>query len=90
MYIYDFFFFYLFAGAIICTADLDDPKSLERAVDGADTMFLTTHYWEDKNKEKEVIRVCMRLWRGFTVYRFYRKIAQVKKKEQIDKQICIE
>ncbi|XP_052097234.1 nmrA-like family domain-containing protein 1 isoform X1 [Mytilus californianus] len=43
-------------GAIIVTADLDDPKSLERAVDGADTMFLTTHYWEDKNKEKEVIR----------------------------------
>lgn len=23
-------------------------------------MFLTTHYWEDKNKEKEIVRV-----RGF-------------------------
>lgn len=43
-------------GAIIVTADLDDPKSLERAVEGADTMFLTTHFWEDKNKDKEVIR----------------------------------
>lgn len=43
-------------GAIIVTADLDDPKSLDRAVEGCDTMFLTTHFWEDKNKEKEVIR----------------------------------
>ena len=39
-------------------ADLGEPKSLEKALDGADIMFLTTHYWEDKNKEKEVIKVC--------------------------------
>ncbi|KAK3097603.1 hypothetical protein FSP39_011329 [Pinctada imbricata] len=43
-------------GAVIVNADLGEPKSLQKALDGADVMFLTTHYWEEKNKEKEVIK----------------------------------
>lgn len=43
-------------GAVIVNADLGETKSLEKALEGADIMFLTTHYWEEKNKEKEVIK----------------------------------
>lgn len=43
-------------GAVIVNADLGETKSLEKALEGADIMFLTTHYWEDRNKEKEVIK----------------------------------
>lgn len=43
-------------GAVIVTANQNDIASLEKALDGADSMFLTTHYWEDKNKEKEIVR----------------------------------
>lgn len=50
--------FYYFTGAVIVNADLGETKSLEKALEGADIMFLTTHYWEERNKEKEVIKVC--------------------------------
>ncbi|XP_052761481.1 nmrA-like family domain-containing protein 1 [Mya arenaria] len=43
-------------GAVIVTANQNDIASLEKAMEGADAMFLTTHYWEDKNKEKEIVR----------------------------------
>lgn len=43
-------------GAVIVNADLGETKSLEKALEGADIMFLTTHYWEERNKEKEVIK----------------------------------
>lgn len=43
-------------GAVIVTANQNDIASLEKALDGADAMFLTTHFWEDKNKEKEIVR----------------------------------
>lgn len=46
------------SGAVIVTANQNDIASLEKALDGADAMFLTTHYWEEKNKEKEIVRVC--------------------------------
>lgn len=49
--------FYYFTGAVIVNADLGETKSLEKALEGADIMFLTTHYWEERNKEKEVIKV---------------------------------
>lgn len=49
--------FYDITGAVIVNADLGETKSLEKALEGADIMFLTTHYWEEKNKEKEVIKV---------------------------------
>ena len=39
------------------TANLNDLASLEKALEGADAMFLTTHYWEEKNKEKEIVHV---------------------------------
>lgn len=45
-------------GAVIVNADLGETKSLEKALEGADIMFLTTHYWDERNKEKEVIKVC--------------------------------
>lgn len=48
---------YYITGAVIVNADLGETKSLEKALEGADIMFLTTHYWEEKNKEKEVIKV---------------------------------
>ncbi|KAL8572473.1 hypothetical protein ACOMHN_005619 [Nucella lapillus] len=41
-------------GAIIVTADLNDPRSLTRALEGAHAVFLITHYWEHLNKEKEI------------------------------------
>ncbi|XP_071100821.1 nmrA-like family domain-containing protein 1 [Haliotis cracherodii] len=41
-------------GAVISTADLNDPRSLERVLDGAHAVFLTTHYWEHFSKEKEI------------------------------------
>nr|KAG5691360.1 hypothetical protein BaRGS_033409 [Batillaria attramentaria] len=41
-------------GAIIVTADLNDPRSLKRAMEGAHAVFLTTHYWEHMNHDKEV------------------------------------
>ncbi|KAL5013150.1 hypothetical protein ScPMuIL_007420 [Solemya velum] len=44
------------AGAVIVTANFDDTRSLERALEGAHGVFLTTHFWEDQNKEKEVVR----------------------------------
>lgn len=47
-----------FVGAVIVNGDLGETKSLEKALEGADIMFLTTHYWEERNKEKEVIKVC--------------------------------
>ena len=47
----------LLTGAVIVTANQNDIASLEKALDGADAMFLTTHYWEEKNKEKEIVRV---------------------------------
>ncbi|XP_025090113.1 nmrA-like family domain-containing protein 1 [Pomacea canaliculata] len=40
-------------GAIIVTADLNDPHSLERVMSGAHAVFLTTHYWEHMNTDKE-------------------------------------
>lgn len=43
-------------GAVIMTANQNDSASLEKALDGADAMFLTTHYWEEQNKEKEILR----------------------------------
>nr|XP_022288125.1 nmrA-like family domain-containing protein 1 isoform X10 [Crassostrea virginica] len=43
-------------GAVIVNADLGETKSLEKALEGADIMFLTTHYWDERNKEKEVIK----------------------------------
>ncbi|XP_048780019.2 nmrA-like family domain-containing protein 1 isoform X3 [Ostrea edulis] len=43
-------------GAVIVNGDLGETKSLEKALEGADIMFLTTHYWEERNKEKEVIK----------------------------------
>ncbi|KAJ8321623.1 hypothetical protein KUTeg_000094 [Tegillarca granosa] len=43
-------------GAVIVIADLDEPPSLAKALDGADFVFLTTHFWEDKSKEKEIVR----------------------------------
>jgi uncharacterized protein YbjT (DUF2867 family) len=52
---------YGFVGAVIVNGDLGETKSLEKALEGADIMFLTTHYWEDRNKEKEVIKVCSSL-----------------------------
>ena len=45
------------SGAIIVTADLNDPRSLTRAVGGAHAVFLVTHYWEHLNKEKEITQV---------------------------------
>ncbi|KAK7475908.1 hypothetical protein BaRGS_00032876 [Batillaria attramentaria] len=36
------------------TADLNDPRSLKRAMEGAHAVFLTTHYWEHMNHDKEV------------------------------------
>ncbi|WAR17385.1 NMRL1-like protein [Mya arenaria] len=45
-----------FIRAVIVTANQNDIASLEKAMEGADAMFLTTHYWEDKNKEKEIVR----------------------------------
>ena len=39
------------------TANMNDIASLEKALDGANAMFLTTHYWEDKTKEKEIVKV---------------------------------
>ncbi|KAL8575973.1 hypothetical protein ACOMHN_051991 [Nucella lapillus] len=41
-------------GAIIVTADMNDPHSVKRALEGAHAVFLTTHYWEHMNKEKEI------------------------------------
>ncbi|XP_046563289.1 nmrA-like family domain-containing protein 1 isoform X1 [Haliotis rubra] len=41
-------------GAVISTADLNDPRSLERVFEGAHAVFLTTHYWEHFSKEKEI------------------------------------
>ncbi|ESO85284.1 hypothetical protein LOTGIDRAFT_130631 [Lottia gigantea] len=41
-------------GVIIATADLNDPRSLERALSGASCVFLSTHYWEHFNKDKEI------------------------------------
>ena len=46
------------SGAVIVTANMNDIASLEKALDGANAMFLTTHYWEDKSKEKEIVKVC--------------------------------
>lgn len=43
-------------GAVIVTANMNDIASLEKALDGANAMFLTTHYWEDKTKEKEIVK----------------------------------
>ncbi|KAL3891748.1 hypothetical protein ACJMK2_003997 [Sinanodonta woodiana] len=43
-------------GAVIVTANMNDMESLEKALDGAYAVFLTTHYWEEKNKEKEIVR----------------------------------
>ena len=54
---------YLFiysTGAVIVTANMNDIASLEKALDGANAMFLTTHYWEDKTKEKEIVKVLPR------------------------------
>ena len=45
------------SGAVIVTANMNDIASLEKALDGANAMFLTTHYWEDKTKEKEIVKV---------------------------------
>ncbi|KAK7091790.1 nmrA-like family domain-containing protein 1 [Littorina saxatilis] len=41
-------------GAIIVTADLNDPRSVNRAVGGAHAVFLVTHYWEHMDKDKEI------------------------------------
>ncbi|XP_069107159.1 nmrA-like family domain-containing protein 1 isoform X3 [Argopecten irradians] len=43
-------------GAVIVNANLDDTKSLEKALANADAMFLTTHFWEEKNKQKEIVQ----------------------------------
>ncbi|XP_033727789.1 nmrA-like family domain-containing protein 1 isoform X9 [Pecten maximus] len=43
-------------GAVIVNANLDDTKSLEKALVNADAMFLTTHFWEEKNKQKEIVQ----------------------------------
>ena len=39
------------------TADLNDPRSLTRAIGGAHAVFLVTHYWEHLNKDKEITQV---------------------------------
>lgn len=44
-------------GAVISTADLNDPRSLQRVLEGAHAVFLTTHYWEHFSKEKEISQV---------------------------------
>ncbi|XP_076437609.1 nmrA-like family domain-containing protein 1 [Babylonia areolata] len=41
-------------GAIIVTADLNDPRSLTRVLEGAHAVFLITHFWEHMNKDKEI------------------------------------
>lgn len=41
------------AGAEVIAADLDDPKSLEKAFDGAYGVFAVTNYWEHFSPEKE-------------------------------------
>ncbi|KAK6167351.1 hypothetical protein SNE40_021402 [Patella caerulea] len=41
-------------GVIIATADLNDSRSLERALNGTSCVFLSTHYWEHLNKDKEI------------------------------------
>jgi uncharacterized protein YbjT (DUF2867 family) len=42
------------AGAEVVTADLDDPKSLKKAFEGAHGAFCVTNFWEHLKPEKEI------------------------------------